>query len=83
MGGAPRGGRRAPTLVAPLTDFFCLYILIYPENIQEHHKTLFLPPQASIPMRSHLGAFSGTLLEGDSITEGLYINLATILMKRE
>ena len=25
-------------------------------------------------MRSHLGAFSGTLLEGDSITEGFYIN---------
>jgi hypothetical protein len=34
-------------------------------------------------MRSHLGAFSGTLPEGDSIKEGLYINLAALPMMRE
>jgi hypothetical protein len=34
-------------------------------------------------MRSHLGAFSGDLLEGDSITEGLYINLAALPMMCE
>ena len=65
----PRG-----PLVAPLTDFFCLYILIYTENIQEHHETLFPPPQPSIPVRSHLGAFSGAPPEGESITGGFYIN---------
>ena len=65
----PRG-----PLVAPPTYLFLLYISIYPENIQEHHETLFPPPQTSVPMRSHLGAFSGALLEGESITEGFYIN---------
>ena len=81
--GAPKGGRRAPTLVAPLTDFLRLYILIYPENIREHHETLFPPPQPSVPVRSHLGAFSGDLPEGESITEGFYINTIASPMKRE
>ena len=62
--GRAQGGRRAPhprrSLVAPLTEFLRLYILIYPENIQEHHETLFPPPQPSVPVRSHLGSFSGT-----------------------
>ena len=65
----PRG-----PLVASPTYFFLLYILIYPKNIEEHHETLFPPPQPSVPVRSHLGAFSGAPLEGESITEGFYIN---------
>ena len=77
-GGRAQGGRRAPyphgPLVAPLTDFLRLYILIYPENIQEHHETLFPPLQPSVPKRSYLGAFSGAPPEGALITEGLYIN---------
>ena len=74
--GRALGGRPHPRgpVVPPLTDFFCLYILIYPENIREHHETLFPPPQPSVPKRSHLGAFSGSPPEGESITEGLYIN---------
>ena len=72
------GGQAHPhphgPLVAPPTDFFRLYILIYPENIREHHKTLFPPPQPYVPVRSHLGAFSGAPPEGESITEGFYIN---------
>ena len=84
QGGAPggRGVGGSPTLVAPLTDFFHLYILIYPKNIREHHETLFPPPQPSVPMRSHLGAFFGVLPEGDSITEGFYINTIASPMKR-
>ena len=65
----PRG-----PLAAPPTYFFLLYIPIYPETIQEHHETLFPPPQPSVPVRSHLGAFSGATPEGESITEGFYIN---------
>ena len=61
-------------LVAPPTYFFLLYIPIYPKNIQEHHETLFPPPQPSVPKRSHLGAFSGAPSEVALITEGLYIN---------
>ena len=71
----PRGALhpRGP-LVAPPTYFFLRYIPTYPETIQEHHETLFPPPQPSVPMRSHLGAFSGAPPEGESITEGFYIN---------
>ena len=65
----PRGAH-----VAPQTYFFLLYIPMYPETNQEHHETLFPPPQPSIPVRSHLGAFSGAPPEGESITEGFYIN---------
>ena len=74
----PRGREARPhprgPLVAPLIDLLLLYIPTYPENIQEHHETLFPPPQPSVPVRSHLGAFSGTPPEGESITEGFYIN---------
>ena len=73
-GGRAQGVGAPPTLVAPPTYFFRLHILIYLENIQEHHKTLFPLPQPSIPGRSHLGAFSGAPPEGESIMEGFYIN---------
>ena len=80
-------GRRAPhprgPLVAPPTYFLRLYILLHPENIQGSHETTFPAPQPSIPVRSHLGTFSGDLQEGDSITEGFYINPIVLLMKRE
>ena len=83
----PRGRRALPhprgPLVAPPTYFFRLYILIYPENIQEHHETLFPPPQPSVPVRSHLGAFCGAPPEGKLITEGFYINTIASLMMCE
>ena len=69
--------------VAPPTYFFILYIPTYPETIQEHHKTLFPPPQPSVPVRSHLGAFSSVLPEGALITEGFYINTIASPMMRE
>ena len=76
--GRPRGREARPhprgPIVAPPTYFLRLYIVLYLENIQEHHETLFPPPQPSVPMRSHLGAFSGAPSEGESITEGFYIN---------
>ena len=74
----PRG-----PLVAPPTYFFRLYILIYPENIREHHETQFPPLQPSVPVRSHLGAFSGAPPEGALITEGFYINTIALPMKCE
>ena len=66
--GTPTPTGRGPLSRGPLgqppTYFFLLYIPIYPENIQEHYKTLFPPPQPSVPVRSHLGAFSGAPTEG-------------------
>ena len=78
VAGAPSNGGRAPLPRGPLmaqpTYFFLLYMFIYPENIQEHHETLFPTPQPSVPKISHLGAFFGAPPEGASITEGLHIN---------
>ena len=65
----PRG-----PLVAPPTYFFLLYIPTYPQTIIHGAKTLFPLPQPSVPMRSHLGAFSVAPPEGALITEGFYIN---------
>ena len=65
----PRGAH-----VAPPTYFFLLYIPTYPQTIRSAHENLIPLPQPSIPVRSHLGAFSGAPPEGALITEGFYIN---------
>ena len=68
--GMPYPSGRAPTLVAPLTDFFHLHISIYLENIQEHNRSRVPPPQASVATKNQSGAYSGTLPEGGSLTGG-------------
>ena len=84
--GAPRGVGHAPAswALCSCTDVLLppIYTLI-PWMIAEINKTTFPPPQPSVPVRSHLGAFSGILLEGDSIMEGFYMNTITLPMKRE
>ena len=65
-----RAPRPCGPLVAPLTDFFRLYISLYPENIQDHHRLGVPPPQASIATKNQLGPCSGTLPEGGSLTGG-------------
>ena len=65
----PRGAH-----VAPPTYFFLLYIPTYPQTTRYGAKNLIPPPQPSVPVRSHLGAFSGAPPEGALITEGFYIN---------
>ena len=77
VGGPPGGswGRgRTPhprgPLVAPLTNFFRLYISIYPKNIGGHNRTGGPPPQAFVATKNLLGARSGTLPEGEPITGG-------------
>ena len=76
----PRGPRARPTpgraphprglLVPPLTDFFCLYMSIYPKNIREQNRSGVPPPQASVATKNQSGPCSGTLPEGGSITGG-------------
>ena len=72
-GARPPPGRtihpRGP-LVAPLTDFFRLYISIYPKNIGEHNRSGVPPPQASVATKNQSGPCSGTLPEGGSLTGG-------------
>ena len=74
----PRGAH-----VAPPTYFFLLYIPTYPQTTRYGAKNLIPPPQPSVPVRSHLGAFSGAPSEGVSITEGFYINTIALPMKCE
>ena len=61
----PRG-----PLVAPLTDFFRLYMSIYPKNIGEQNRSGVPPPQASVATKNQSGPCSGTLPEGGSLTGG-------------
>ena len=67
QGGAPapsaRPHPRGP-LVAPLTDFFRLYMSIYPKNIGDHNRSGVPPPQASVATKNKSGPCSGTLPEG-------------------
>ena len=80
---ATRQGARLPPWARPppswaprgSTDLLLPPIYTYvPPNHQSDHKNLIPPPQPSVPVRSHLGAFSGVLPEGALITEGFYIN---------
>ena len=62
---APRGS--TDLLLPPIYTYI-------PQTIEGHHENLIPPPQPSVPVRSHLGAFPGVLPEGELITEGFYIN---------
>ena len=61
----PRG-----PLVAPLIDFFRLYIPIYPKTIGYEDRSGVPPPQASVATKNLSGARSGTLPDGGSLTGG-------------
>ena len=61
----PRG-----PLVAPLTDFFRLYISIYPKTIGEQNRSGVPPPQASVATKNQSGPCSGTMPEGGTLTGG-------------
>ncbi len=76
VGAPPPRARPLPRgpLEAPPTYIFLIYIPTYPQTFRDGAKTLFPPPQPFVPVRSHLGAFSGAPPERASITEGLYIN---------
>ena len=75
----PRGLGAPPYWVRPLshgplerppTDFFRLYISIYPENIKAEDRSGVPPPQASVANKILSGVHFGTLPEGESLTGG-------------
>ena len=61
----PRG-----PLVAPLSDFFHLYISIYAKTFGEENRSGVPPPQAFVATKNQSGPCSGTLPEGDPIIGG-------------
>ena len=61
----PRG-----PLVAPLTNFFCLYKSIYPKTFREQNRLGVPSPQASVATKNQSGPCSGTLPEGETLTGG-------------
>ena len=65
----PRG-----PLVTPPTDFFCLYMSIYPKNIEEHNRSRVPPPQASVATKNLSGACFGTLPEGGGFLTGGHLH---------
>ena len=70
QGGAPTPLGTPSTLVAPLTDFFRLYITIYPKNMEEQNRSGVPLPKASLATKNQSGPCSGTLPEGGIITGG-------------
>ena len=58
------------TLERPPTDFFHVYIPIYPKNIDGEDRSGVPPPQASVATKNQSGPCSGTLSEGGSHTGG-------------
>ena len=60
-------------LVAPLIDFFRLYISIYPKTFGEQKRSGVPPPQASVATKNQSGPCSGTLPEGGTLT-GVHLN---------
>ena len=73
QGVCPPPGRalhpRGP-LVAPLTDFFRLYIPIYPKTFEEPNRSGVPPPQALVATKNQSGPCFGTLPEGGTLTGG-------------
>ena len=74
--GAPTPQARPPPSWGPRcsTDVLLPPIYTYVPPNRSIHENLIPPPQPSVPVRSHLGAFSGAPPEGASIKEGFYIN---------
>ena len=86
QGGAPTRWARTPhswAPCAPLTDFFHLYISIYPENIQEHNRLGVLPSQASVATKTNRGPVLAPCRRGDPSPVAIFIIPALSMTRRE
>ena len=61
----PRG-----PLVAPLTDFFRLYMSIYPKNIGEQNRSGVPPPEASVATENQSRPIPAPCRRGESLSGG-------------
>ena len=70
-------------LEAPPTDFFHLYIPIYPKTIEDEDRSGVPPPQAYVATKNLSGARSGTLPEGESSQVAIFIIPVISMTRRE
>ena len=70
VGGAPMGVGAPSTLMAPLTDFFLLYISIYPKTIEEQNRLGVLPLEASVATESQSRPVPAPCRRGQSLSGG-------------
>ena len=73
QGGAPTPWVRPPPswpLVAPLTDFFRLYISIYPKTIGEQNRSGVPPPEASVATKNQSRPIPAPYRRGESLSGG-------------
>ena len=74
QGGAPYPPGRAPhrhgPLVAPLTDFFRLYMSIYPKNIREQNRLGVPLPEASVVTENQSRPVPAPCRRGQSLSDG-------------
>ena len=87
QGGAPYLPGRAPhprgPLVAPLTDFFRLYISIYPKNIGEHNRPGVPPLQASVATENQSRPIPAPCRRGNPSPVAIFIIPALSMTRRE
>ena len=69
--------------MAPLTNFFRLYMSIYPKIIGEHNRSGVPPPQACVATKNQSGPYSATLPEGDPSPVAIFIILVLSMTRRE
>ena len=74
--GGHEAGRRAcppgrsPTLVAPLTTFFHLYMSIYPKNIEGENRSGVPPPESSVATKNQSRPVPAPCRRGESLSGG-------------
>ena len=87
QGGAPYPPGRAlhprGPLMAPLTDFFCLYISIYPKMTGEHNRSGVPPPEASVATESQPRPVPAPCRRGNPFLVAIFIIPVLSMTRRE
>ena len=83
QGGAPYPLGMPPTLVAPLTDLFRVYISIYPKNIEEQNRSGVPPPEASVATKNQSRPVPAPCRRGNPSPVAIFIIPVLSMTRRE
>ena len=87
QGGAPyppgRASHPGGPLVAPLTDFFRLYMSIYPKNIGEQNRSGVPPPEAFVDTENQSRSIPAPCRRGNPSPVAIFIIPALSMTRRE